>query len=100
MKKDEFIQQIQAIGTCENEADRRTMLSELQEHVTADYDQLETLTNSNKQLTDDNENLRKSNLQLFLKIGSKNKPEETGLETEPEKDLKYENLFDENGGLK
>lgn len=100
MTRDELITQIQAIGSCEDDAQRREMLTQLQEDCTADYDRFATLENTNNQLSSDNENLRSANMKLFLRIGS-NKPEDKkdGEDTTPEK-LKYEDLFDEKGELK
>lgn len=101
MTKDELITQIQAIGSCENEADRREMLTQLQENCTTDYDRFATLEKTNNQLSSDNENLRSANMKLFLRIGS-NKPEDKpndGDDPAP-KNLKYEDLFDEKGELK
>lgn len=85
------------------------LLNELREDYEKQLNDLEKFKNSNEDLLSKNENLRASNMQLFLKLGAKkeedNKPdekEETNENNEnDEKDKKsFENLFDENGGLK
>lgn len=100
MTRDEFMQQITAIGTCEDDVQRRSLLADLQTEASSLYDSNEELTNTNQTLTQDNENLRSANMKMFLKLGKpdeddKNKPGEN----KPEK-RSFENLFDEKGGIK
>lgn len=97
MTKDELNAAIQAIGTCEDEAQRRDLLAQLSENAGADYDQLAEITGERDRLAEDNEALRNANMKLFLRVGnpSKEPPKE------PEnKDLKFEDLFNEKGELK
>lgn len=75
------------------------------EHQETAVDLLTSLTEDNTEvmgtiakLETDVTNLRKSNANLFLKIGQKQEPEkkETG---EPERTLDFESLFNEKGEL-
>lgn len=106
MDKQMFLDKLKAIGTSEDETERRTMLSELTDEVSRVYDENSTLTESNKSYLEDNEKLRSANMQLFLRIGENKTPEQinedkTGVKDEgtPEP-RKFENLFDDKGGLK
>lgn len=102
MNKTEFVSRIQAIGTCEDDVQRRTLLSELQTECETDYDNLANLESENTQLNKDKEELQKANMQLFLRTTTptthaENNPGSEGDNDEP---LKYENLFNEKGDLK
>lgn len=101
MNKTDFISRIQAIGTCEDDSQRRTLLSDLQTDCESDYDRLENLETENTQLKTDKEDLQKANMKLFLKTTEKATPEEKpGDEGDKVEPLKYENLFNEKGDLK
>lgn len=102
MKKEDLIKRIQEIGTCEDDSQRRTLLGTLQTECEKDYDQLTTLKDQNKELTEKNEQLRSANMQLFTMVGKpKDEGSSSGGSEEPEtKELKYEDLFNEEGGLK
>jgi hypothetical protein len=105
MDKQEFIEALTNIGTCEDDVERRTLLADLQEKAGADYDTLQTLTNSNNQLTKDNENLRSANMKLFTRLGKGESddiadPNGTGIKDKPETKLKFEDLFNEKGEIK
>lgn len=106
MEKQDFLDKLKAVGTSEDETERRTILSELTDEVSRVYDENTSLNESNKNYIDDNEKLRSANMQLFLKIGENKAPEEvkkdlTGVKEEltPEP-RKFESLFDDKGGLK
>lgn len=102
MNKTDFISRIQAIGTCEDDSQRRTLLSDLQSDCESDYDRLENLETENAQLETDKEELRKANMRLFLKT-TETQPQantNSGSEGDNDEPLKYENLFDEKGDLK
>ena len=99
MDKVTFQRRISEIGTCEDEATRREMLTQLQEEVNGDYDRLDNLEATNTQLTADNESLRSANMKLFLRIGDHKAPEEDTLEDKKEK-REFKNLFNEKGGIK
>lgn len=105
MSKDEFMAKIQEIGTCEDETQRRNLLSEVSGSVSEIFDDNDTLSKSNKQYEQDNETLRKANMDLWLKStgnseGSKGgEPEDKEPEDDEEK-LEFKDLFNEKGELK
>lgn len=103
MDKKAFQDKITEIGTCEDDVRRRELLAELSDEGAADYDRMAELTAQNEAHTKDNEALREANMKLFLRIGSKSREEgvkdEYGAEPPKEK-LKFEDLFNEKGGLK
>ena len=99
MDKETFLQMIRNIGTCEDEVQRRTMLSDLETDVGSIFDDNERLTNSNTALTQDNETLRTANMNLFLRIGEPKDPEEKK-QTETKEKRKFDDLFNEKGGIK
>ena len=112
MDKDKFAQAIQEIGQCEDETQRRTLLAKLNNDTTVIFDENETLKTEKETLKTekekfetDNENLRKANMDLFLQIGAKKTDEErkkdtTGIEDDTVVEKKFEDLFDEKGGIK
>ena len=105
MDKETFNEKIKAIGTCEDEAERRTMLAELSEEAGKIFDDNITLTEKNKSVIDDNEKLRSANQKLFLMVGadkseSQRVEDQTGLKQETKEPRKFENLFNEKGELK
>ena len=100
MTKEEMIAAIQQVGTCENDTERLTLLSDLQEGLTTDYDSLEAITNERDSLKNDNEDLRKANMKLFLKVGQKDASDDLPQKEEPKDKRKFEDLFDKKGGIK
>lgn len=103
MDKELMISRITEIGTCEDDVQRRELLTALQEDVSKDYDELVTLRESEQKLTQDNEALRSANMKLFLRVGGQKTPEEIAREKgfdEPEKKKEFKDLFDEKGNLK
>lgn len=101
MDKVEFQRIIKEIGTCEDEATRREMLTALDEQTSSIFDSVDQLTTQNKTLNEDNEALRSANMKLFLRVGGRTQEDVKKDENhnEPEK-LKFEDLFNEKGGLK
>lgn len=105
MTKEEILAKIQEAGTTESETDRREILAQLSDSISADYDNFSEVTKQVEQLTTDNETLRSANMKLFLRVGGKT-PEEsikdtTGTDPEPkEEKLKYKDLFDDKGEIK
>lgn len=106
MDKQAFLDTLTQIGTCEDETQRRDMLATLSGEATTLFDNHATLTSQNESLTQANEDLRAANMKLFLQVGA-NKTEQqlqhdrTGIQKEePETKLKYEDLFNDEGGLK
>ena len=66
---------------------------------------IDTMTLENTKLKNDNENLRDTNMRLFLKVGDKvmndkQITEQVEQETTSEEVVKIEDLFDEKGELK
>ena len=101
----QFTNAINVIELSEDDVERRTMLSELEDEVTRVYDENSNLTKSNQSVLEDNEKLRSANMQLFLRVGENKTPEQVNLDTTGVKDevhepRRFENLFDEKGGLK
>lgn len=101
MDKATFLSKIQEIGTCEDEATRRTLLTEISDDVSVVYDNNESLKASNDQYIAANERLREANMKLFLQVGEDRESEDGPPEKEEEKPKrKFEDLFNEKGDLK
>jgi regulator of replication initiation timing len=105
MNKEEFLDKLKEIGTEEDEVARRTMLSDLTDEVTRVYDENSTLSEANTKYVEDNEKLRSANMQLFLKVGANKTEKEvnedkTGIKEDKVEPRRFENLFDDKGGLK
>ena len=99
MDKEQFNSLIAQIGTCEDDAQRRELLAQLQESGSSDYDKITELETKNNQLNQDNETLRSANMQLFLRIGDhKEKQKDDGSDEPKKRDFK--DLFNEKGGIK
>ena len=99
LTKDELMERLTNLGTLENDAERRAIITELSTDLSSVYDANETLKASNFSLEADNKKLQEYNMQLFLRVGNQTKPKEKIAEPET-KVLKYENLFNEKGELK
>lgn len=100
MDKVTFQTKISEIGTCEDDATRRELLTQLQEEVNGDYDRLTELETTNSQLTSDNESLRSANMKLFLRVGDHKAPEKDPLDDGAKEKRDFKNLFNEKGGIK
>lgn len=105
MNKEEFLDKLKEIGTEEDEVARRTMLSDLTDEVTRVYDENSTLSEANTKYEEDNEKLRSANMQLFLKVGANKtekevKEDKTGIKEDKTDPRRFEDLFDDKGGLK
>lgn len=104
MDRDEILERINNIGTCEDEAQRRTLLDSLRDDINTVFDENQNLTEERDNLTNANESLRACNTDLFLQLGDKKKSDkvdDTGLEKEdPVEPKKFEDLFDEKGEFK
>ena len=99
MKKDEFLEKLTQIGTLEDDAARRSMITELSETAGTLFDEVDTLNDAKTKWTEERKQLQGYNMELYLQVQSqKTNPKQ---ETEPEeKPLQYADLFDENGRLK
>ena len=53
MEKQEFLDLMNDIGTCEDDVQRRELIASAIEGASVDYDSLAELTTSNKTLTED-----------------------------------------------
>lgn len=91
MELQELIQLIQSAGTSEDDASRRSILSDIQDEVTSIYNANTDLTSSNKSLTDEVARLNDVNMKLFLKIGEDRTPDDAP--TPPTEKRKFEDLF-------
>ena len=105
MDKEKFLEAIKEIGTCEDEVERRTKLTELSESVVNIFDVNTELESKNNTYKEDNEKLREANMQLFLRVGSNKSEEEiikdnTGIKEDKVDPRKFSDLFDEKGNLK
>ena len=87
------------LGTIEDGAERRAILTEVSEAVKGLYDTNQTLKTEKEKLDADNKRLQEYNMQLFLKVGGQTKQEPEPSEPQTE-DLKYEDLFNEKGEIK
>lgn len=100
MDKSELLDRITQIGSCEDEATRRELLTQLSEGCEADYDRFATIEATNTQLKEDNESLRSANMKLFLRVGDSKKPTKDETDDEPPVKREFKNLFNEKGGIK
>lgn len=98
MDKVKLLEDIKAIGACEDEVARRDMLAQLQDDVSADYDRFSEMETKNTQLTTDNESLRAANMKLFLRIGDHKAGSTEQQEDTPKREFK--NLFNDKGEIK
>ena len=101
MDKAQFTERLQAIGTEENEAQRRELIAQLIEDGGNDYDDQAAAVAARDQALQDNEELRAANMSLFKRIGVKDDPDpEPNPEPQPQPKRKFEDLFNEKGGIK
>lgn len=105
MDKNQFLETINNIGTIEDETERRELLTQLKDNVSDIFDTNETLNNENAKFKEDNEKLRSANMKLFLRVGADKseddiKKDQLGENEDEIKPRKFEDLFNEKGGLK
>lgn len=106
MDKDTFLSKITEIGTCENQAERNSLLTSLSDEVSKVFDDftvanttIDTLNETINKNKEDISALQRYNMDLFKKIGTE-KPgaeqtkDSTGIE-QPESNnkRKFEDLF-------
>lgn len=99
MDKAQFTERLQAIGTEEDEAQRRELIAQLITDGGADYDDHAAAVAARDQLQTDNEELREANMKLFKRIGVHDEPE-VNPDPQPQPKRKFEDLFNEKGGIK
>lgn len=101
MLKEDFLKMVTTIGSCDDDVQRRELLSQLREEAEKDYDSLATLTETNATLLQDNEDLRSANMKLFKRVGmSKEESNDNHENLDNDTTLTYEGLFNEKGELK
>jgi len=101
MNKEEFLESIKTLGTCEDDVERRTILADLSEKVSEVFDSSDSYKDLYEKSNADNEKLREANMKLFLRVGEKEEPGTQVTPQEPQKqELKFEDLFDDKGMLK
>ena len=99
MNKAEFTERLQAIGTEEDEAQRRELIAQLIDDGGADYDAHAAAVTERDQALQDCEQLRAANMRLFLRVGENREPEVNPNPTPTEK-RSFNDLYDNKGGLK
>lgn len=99
MKKEEFLEKLTQVGTLEDDAARRSLLTELSDAAGTTFDELDTLNDAKAKWTEEKKQLQGYNMELYLQVqGQKTNPkQDTPAEEKP---LQYADLFDENGILK
>lgn len=101
MKKDEHTAKIMEIKEKTHEMDDGAitqLLADLSDDYGALLSQMDEINLQNEKLKNDNDNLRDTNMRLFLRVGKP--PEENQTKPETPQKRTYENLFDEKGDLK
>lgn len=102
LTKQEFLETLTNIGTCEDETERRALLASLNDEAATLFDNNATLTTQNEALAADNETIRAANMKLFLQVGAQKDEQQRKHDTtghhddEPKEPLKYEDLFKED----
>lgn len=93
MDKDLFIEKIKEAGLSEDMVKVRGILAEIQDEVSKVYDESATMKDTLTKANEDMESLRQANMDLFKKLGSNEKPDETGIKPEEPKVYKsYDEL--------
>lgn len=105
MDKKEFEEKIKEIGTCEDEVQRRELLTSLNDQMGNIFDDNQTLRDENSKYKEDNDRLIESNRKYFLRLETQRTEREqledtTGIKPPDESKRKFEDLFNEKGGLK
>ena len=100
LTREELLEKLTNIGTSQDEAERRDLLTEITDDLTSVYDANETLTKANTDLKANNEKLQEHNMKLFLKVSDQNKPVPKQEQEKPKELRKFENLFNDKGELK
>lgn len=99
MNKNEFTERLQAIGTEADETQRRELIAQLIEDGGNDYDDHAAAVAARDQALQDCESLRSANMKLFLRVGGEKKNQPIDHEKPTEK-RKFNDLFNDKGGLK
>ncbi|MBO5810458.1 MAG: hypothetical protein J6R32_06480, partial [Bacteroidales bacterium] len=102
VKKD--LQELIKLVSPENQARTSELLTAITEDVDGVYTDLDTANTRVTEITADNENLRNTNMKLFLKVGETEKKNHTDPETNPDKTddpkpVDFNTLFNDKGEL-
>lgn len=101
LSKADIQKRIQELGNLGSVEEIRIALTSFKDDLIEDYSEHENIVAENGTLKNNNETLRKANNSLWLQIGSGKKEDDPGKKKEDDNEnLSYEDLFDENGGLK
>lgn len=104
MKKEEHTEKITQIKEKVHDTDTDGYITGILADLSLDYGtilaKMDDINLQNEKLKKDNENLRDTNMQLFLKVGGDPERGPTAGPEEPTKPKEYKDLFDENGELK
>lgn len=98
MKKEEFTERLQAIGTEADEAQRRELIAQLIEDGGNDYDDHAAAITARDQAQQQVEELQAANKRLFLRVGKTDPNNDP--DPKPTEKRKFSNLYNEKGGLK
>lgn len=98
LSKDEFMAKFTSIGMSEDDAERRSLITELTDEVAAIYDSNDMLTKANNQYAEDVKTLQSYNMNLYRQVQDQKKsaPQPDQIVEEKPKKLKYEDLFKNN----
>lgn len=97
MKRSEIAEKFKNLGAMDSVEEIRAGLVELQNEFETDYEQHEQVQTRNDELVAENEKLTAYNKKLYLSIPA---GKETVEEKQETKEYKFEDLFNEKGGLK
>ena len=100
MEKQEILDRLEEIGTCEDEVQRRTLLTEIRDSVSEVFESNTSLEEQNSKLTTENERILGENMKLFLRVSEHREPDKPHTKDEPKEKRSFKNLFDEKGGIK
>ena len=106
MNREELLNSITQIGTCEDEIERRRLLTEVSDEVSKVYENVDNLNNTieslNQTITknnEDNERIRQENMRLFLKVEEQKTTKQVEQENlgtpKPIEKLSFDDLFKE-----
>lgn len=94
LKPEEFkAKTAEILSNLSDQAKVSALLAELVEHNDDAVVEITTATTTATKLTADNENLRNTNMQLFLKVGNTQTQQNNQQQNQEDNKLKYEDLF-------
>lgn len=99
MNRAEFTERMQAIGTEEDEAQRRELIAQLITDAGNDYDDHAAAVTARDQALQQVDDLQAANKRLFLRIGAKTEPD-VPTDPKPTEKPKFTDLFNEKGEIK